>query len=223
MDCEFPYYGFSDPAIWGTFQWKERFPSDTELRAYFQHAADVWDLHRDVKLNTRITAAVYDESRARWTATTSEGDVFDCKWLIAATGTSFKQHIPDWPGREKFKGEIRHSAGWPEAGIELKGKRLAVIGAGSTGVQVVQEASKVCSHLTQFIRSPNFALPMRQRQVGLDEWYAYKAQIPHVFKACRQTRSGLPIEGLNKGVFEDDDQERRKQMEEAWTRGGFNW
>lgn len=193
------------------------------MRAYFQHVADVWNLHKDIKLNTKITQAAYSEDRARWLAESSEGEFFDCKWLIAATGTSFKQHIPQWPGREKFKGEIHHSAGWPQQGISLEGKRLAVIGAGSTGVQVVQEASKLCNHLTQFIRSPNFALPMRQRRIELDEWYAYKAQIPHVFNACRQTRSGLPILGLNKGVFDDDDHERRLRMEEAWKRGGFNW
>lgn len=185
--------------------------------------ANVWELHKDVKLNTRVVEAVYDEDRARWVARTSEGEVFDCKWLIAATGTSFRTHIPDWPGREKFKGAIHHSAAWPEQGIPLEGKRLAVIGAGSTGVQVVQEGSKVCAHLTQFIRTPNFALPMRQRAVGVDEWYAYKAQIPHVFNACRHTRTGLPIIGLNKGVFDESDQERRAHMEEAWKRGGFDW
>lgn len=143
--------------------------------------------------------------------------------MIAATGTSFKQHIPEWPGRGKFKGAIHHSAAWPAEGVPLEGKRLAVIGAGSTGVQVVQEGSKVCSNLTQFIRTPNYALPMRQRQISEDEWYANKAQVPHIFKACRDTRTGLPVIGLNKRVFDDSSDERRKNMEEAWMRGGFNW
>lgn len=223
VDCEFPYYGFSDPAIWTTFQWTERFPSDKELRSYFQHVANVWNLHDDIELSTRVTDARYQTELNRWALKTASSDtVWRCQWLIAATGTSFKQHIPEWPGRQLFKGVIHHSALWPEH-VELQGKKVAVIGAGSTGVQIVQEASKVSDQTTQFIRTPNYAIPMRQRQITEDEIYSYLPQMRHVFKACQNTHSGLPVEGTGIKVFDESSEQRRKRLEHGWKQGGFNW
>ena len=219
-----PYYGFSDPAVWGTWNWTERFPSDDQLRAYFQHVDGVWDLSQDVSFNTRISSAKFhDAEHPYWLLEDSNGQTYKAKWFIAATGTSFKSYIPDWKGVEKFKGQIYHSSQWPKEGIDLKGKRVAVIGAGSTGVQVVQEAAKVSSHVTEFIKTPNLALPMRQRQVTEDEIYMYKPQYPHVFAACRKTNAGLPFSGIGKGVFDVTADERETLWEEMWKRGGFNF
>jgi cation diffusion facilitator CzcD-associated flavoprotein CzcO len=142
---------------------------------------------------------------------------------VAATGTSFKQHIPEWKGREDFEGVLHHSSLWPQENVELAGKRVAVIGAGSTGVQVVQETSKVAASVTQFIRSPNLALPMGQRKITEDEIYANKAQFPHVFKALKHTSAGLPMEGLNSNTCDVDEKERLVKWDEEWKRGGFNW
>ena len=223
-----PYYGYSDPAIWGTFQWSERFPSHYELRDYFQHVAKVWDLHRDVVLRTRVYEARYEDGR--WRVKTAVGRTsepageWSCKWLIAATGTSFKPYTPTWSGMEKFKGSLHHSALWPEEPVDMSNKRVAVIGAGSTGVQVMQEAAKVASTCTQFIKTPNLAVPMRQRQVTEEEIYQNKAMFPHVFKACKGgTRTGLPITNSGRRVFDDDEETRHKLWEEQWKRGGFNW
>lgn len=155
--------------------------------------------------------------------TASDSDTtWECRWLIAATGTSFKQHIPEWPGRELFKGEIHHSALWPEH-VDIKDKRVAVIGAGSTGVQIVQEASKVTRQTTQFIRTPNFAIPMRQRQVSQDEIFSYLPQVGHVFKACRSTPTGLPVDRPVAKVFDHSPEQRQARFEYTWKLGGFNW
>jgi cation diffusion facilitator CzcD-associated flavoprotein CzcO len=227
VDCEFPYYGFSDPAVWSTFTWTERFPSDSELRQYFEHAADVWDLKRDMEFETTVKSCEYQEgvdgSDSHWIVKTSTGKGYKCKSLVAATGTSFKQHIPEWKGREDFEGVLHHSSLWPQENVELAGKRVAVIGAGSTGVQVVQETSKVAASVTQFIRSPNLALPMGQRKITEDEIYANKAQFPHVFKALKHTSAGLPMEGLNSNTCDVDEKERLAKWDEEWKRGGFNW
>lgn len=221
VDCEMPYYGFSDPEIWSTWSWTERFPSHYQLRAYFEHVANTWDLWKDIELRTRVTEARWVGNR--WHVKTEGGDEYVAKWLIAATGTSARPHTPQWKGMENFKGAMHHSALWPEEEVPLAGKRVAVIGAGSTGVQVVQEASKVASHLTQFIKSPNYALPMRQRQITVEEIYSQKALIPHVFKACRGTRTGLPIVNQGRKVFDDDDKKRHAVWDEQWKQGGFHW
>ena len=130
--------------------------------------------------------------------------------------------MPEWKGRGQFEGALHHSALWPED-LVLEGKNVAVIGAGSTGVQIVQEASKVSPKVTQFIRSPNFALPMRQRKITEEERHAYLPQMPHVFKACRSTHSGLPVQGLGLKVFDESAEKRNARLEYGWKLGGFNW
>ena len=175
----------------GTFNWTERYPGDTELRSYFQHVDKVWDLSKDISLRTRVVEARYQDNE--WHVKTSGGESYRSKWFVAATGTSARPYVPKWEGMEDFKGVIHHSSLWPEQPVEMGGKRVGIIGAGATAVQVMQEASKVASNVTEFIRTPNFAIPMKQRKVTEEEIYAQKALIPHIFRACRTTRTGLPI------------------------------
>ena len=160
--------------------------------------------------------ASYNEDAATWKVETEDDQTFCCRWLIAATGTSYKQYIPEWKGLSNFEGTIYHSAHWPEEPFPLEGKRVAVIGSGSTGLQVLQVTSKVCSHVTHFVRSPNIAIPMRQRSISEDEWHACKPQISHVFEGLRATRSGIPRLDVGEKSSET-------AMEEGWKRGGFYW
>lgn len=224
VDCEFPYYGFSDPAIWSTWNWPERFPDHITLQSYFKHVDDVWDLSKNVLFQTQVVAARFkDEKEPYWDVEAADGQVYKCTWFVPATGTSFKQYIPVWKGRESFKGIICHSSLWPQNGVDISGKRLAVIGAGATGVQLVQDGSKLASHVTQFIRTPNTAIPMRQRKISEEEIRCSRDKYGHVFKACRETGFGLPTQGLTYGTFDVSEEERNKIWEELWSRGGFNW
>jgi cation diffusion facilitator CzcD-associated flavoprotein CzcO len=129
-----PYYGYSDPAIWSTFVWTERYPSGFELRSYFQHVDSVWNLSKDISLHTRVVEARFRENG--WDVTTDNGDTYRSKWLIAAAGTSAKPYVPTWDGMKDFKGPIHHSSLWPEEPVDMAGKRVAVIGAGATAIQV---------------------------------------------------------------------------------------
>lgn len=101
----------------------------------------------------------------RWSVKTAEGDVYTAKWFVAATGTSFNPRIPEWKGMEIFKGVIQHSSLWPEEPLDMTGERVAVIGAGSIGVQVMQEAPNVTKAVTHFLTTPNYAIPIRQRAI----------------------------------------------------------
>ena len=184
---------------------------------------DVWDLSKDVLFNTRVTTATFNEGEEpHWLVETADGQTHRCKWLIPATGTSFKQYVPEWKGLNKFRGQIHHSSLWPE-GFDLNGKRVAVIGAGSTGVQVVQEGSKAAAQLTQFIRTPNIAIPMQQRKVSKEEIMSNRQVFPIVFESCRKHVAGLPYVLTGKKTFNVDDEERMRTWEELWKRGGFNW
>ena len=195
-------------------------PDDKELRRYFQHVDNVWGLSKDVSYNTQVIEARW--ANGLWSVKTADGRSYRCKWVLTATGTSFKPHSPIWKGADLFKGEMHHSARWPE-NLDLVDKRVAVIGAGSSGVQIMQEAGKVASHVTHYIRTPNMAVPMRQRYVSKDEIDHHKTEIPHVFKACRTTRSGLPVLNTGRATFDDSPEERESVFREQWHRGGFNW
>lgn len=214
VDHEMPWYGFSAPEIWNSWTWKERFPSQETLQSYFQHAATVWDLHRDIECDTKVISAIYDEKEAQWEVKTARGATYICKWLVSAIGTSSKPKFPTWKGLDKFEGEIYHSSDWPEKALSTSGKRMAVIGAGASGVQIMQEVVKSCSSVTHFIRSPNTALPMGQRRIQEDEIYAQKPLFPHIFKACRDTPNGLAILSTGKAVLDDSEEDRVALFEE---------
>lgn len=225
VDVEMPFYGYSDPAVWSTWTWTERFPAASELLRFFEHVDKVWDLSKDISLNVVVVGATLTkdaDGRPLWDVATASGHVYRARYLICGTGTSFKPYIPEFEGLETFKGAVHHSARWP-ADLDIAGKRIAVIGAGSTGVQVVQEGAKICHKVTQFIRSPNIALPMCQRDVTREEIYAYKPVYQHAFAACRTTYSGLPAVENGVGTFSVTAEKRREIWEEGWARGGFNW
>jgi len=171
-----------------------------------------------MKFETTVKSCEYrecvDGSGCHWLVKTSTGKQYKCKSLAAATDTCFKQHIPEWKGREIFQGVLHHSSLWPQEKVELAGKRVAIIRAGSTGIQVVQEASKVAANDMQLIRSPNLALLMRQLKVTEDEIYAHKAHMPHVFEAVRHNSFGLPIQGSTLKTFDVDEKERLARWDE---------
>lgn len=160
VDCELPYYGFSDPKIWGTWNWTERSPDHYQLRDYFDHVAQVWDLNQHRMFNTQVMETRWDEDEKKWL-------------------TKTKQHIPDFPGKDWYKEQFHLSALRPED-IKIDGKKLAVIGAGSSGVQIPQETAKARVQTTQFFRTPNIAVPMRQRQISEQEILSHKCLLPHV-------------------------------------------
>lgn len=104
VDSSIPHYEFSDPALWKTWTWNQRFPGSAELRAYFAHVADTWDLRKDTKFNTFVSAATWDDIEAKWTVNTKGGETFKVKYFLLNTGFAAKRYIPDWQGVDKFKG-----------------------------------------------------------------------------------------------------------------------
>ncbi|KIW86956.1 uncharacterized protein Z519_12421 [Cladophialophora bantiana CBS 173.52] len=169
VDSAIPLYEFSDPEIWREWSWSQRFPGSEELRNYFQFVAEKWDLRRDTYFDTRVTAAEWNDSNSRWLVTTADGKRFKVKQFLLNTGFAAKRHIPDWKGIEKFQGTWVHPSYWPKEEPDLQGKKVAVIGTGSTGVQLAQEISKVAGQFVLFQRTPNLALPMKQIEYVGDE------------------------------------------------------
>lgn len=222
VDSEIPFYQFSIPEVWRTWNWSERFPSGDELKTYFQYVDEKLDLSKDITYNANVVGAKYDGSTGKWTVKTESGQEATCKYLICATGSSFKAHYPDFKNLHSFQGQLIHSTRWPTV-ADTKGKRVAIVGSGATAVQCTQEIAKVAEHLTVYIRTASISLPMFQRPLGDLEQRVNKASYQRMFRYLRETKSGLGYDVQEGSVFSLTNEQREELWEELWSRGGFNF
>jgi cation diffusion facilitator CzcD-associated flavoprotein CzcO len=177
VDTAVPTYQLTSDEVWKDFDWTERFPTYSELRTYFKHLVKVWDLEPLIQLHTRVWGMQWDASAHEWRLKVSplnDDATIAARHVILCTGFGSKPYIPPLEGMEKFQGEFYHTGLWPQEGVNLAGKRVAIIGTGASGVQLIQETAKVASHLTVFQRTPNTALPMDNPAYGARENEAWK-------------------------------------------------
>lgn len=221
VDSSVPHYEFSDPELWRDWNWTERFPGSAELRDYFAYVAKKWELRKDTLFNTCISQCDWDEKTNRWTIQSKDGKRFSAQYLLLNTGFAAKRHTPDWKGIDQFQGNWIHPSYWPHEDPDLKGKKIAVIGTGSTGVQLAQELSKVASEFVLFQRSPNLALPMKQIK------YSPKSipedRYKEVYQGRHDSFSGFDFNFLPRNTFSDDPKSRLALYEDLWTHGDFHF
>jgi cation diffusion facilitator CzcD-associated flavoprotein CzcO len=222
VDSEWPYYQLNIPEVYRDWEFKEKFPGHKEIRAYCAHIDKVLDLRKDVQFNAHVVDTRWSSEDETWTIKTDQGHIATSKYLVLCTGLLHRRHVPDFPGIASYKGVIHHTGFWPED-MSVKGKKVAVIGAGATAVQVVQELAKEAEQLTVLMRRPSLCLPMGQRQITVEEQRGWKSYFDALFKAGRQSNAGFPGGAVDKGVFDVDDAERERHFENIWARGGFNY
>ncbi|KAJ3869097.1 cyclohexanone monooxygenase [Lentinula novae-zelandiae] len=223
VDSDHPLYQLSLPELWEDFIWKERYPGWRELNEYFQYIDRKLDVKRDVSFNTRVVAARFDQEINRWIVTTENGLVVRPRFLVLCVGFASKSYTPEFKGLERFEGICHHTAHWPQEGVELKNKRVGVVGTGASGVQVIQEVGPEVSHLTVFQRTPNMALPMRQKNLDEKSQEQQKALYPSMFRRSKQTGGGFPYERYPKTLFSATLEERLLHWENLWAQGGFHF
>ncbi|KAJ4301117.1 hypothetical protein N0V90_003207 [Kalmusia sp. IMI 367209] len=223
VDTSAPQYQFSDPNLWEDWNYSQRFPGSPEIRAYFDHVADKWDLRKDTKFDTYVESASWDGQASKWSISAANGVKYTAKFLILCTGCLTDQYIPKWKGIEKYKGIFVHSASWLHQEPDLKGKKVAIIGTGASAVQLIQELSEVVSQLTVFQRTPNTALPMCQ--INYDS--VNKPIPPDEVKTSldRRTTSfaGFDYNFLPRKTFDDTPEERLHVYEKLWQEGDFKY
>ncbi|MCW3008062.1 MAG: cyclohexanone monooxygenase [Solirubrobacterales bacterium] len=212
-------YSFS-PELEQEWSWTERFPSQAELRRYLDHVADRFDLRRDIQLQTRVTAAHYDEAAGRWTVQTERGDRVSAQFVVVAAGCLSTRNLPDIPGREDFAGTMLHTGDWPAGGVDFAGRRVGVIGTGSSGVQVIPLIAEQAERLFVFQRTPHFVVPARN--VPLDEQLLArtKADYPAHRQRLREGFFGFHLELNGQSALEVSPQERTAIYEARWAHGG---
>ena len=203
--------------------WKYKYPDYQELRDYFDHVEKQLDIKKDTAFNTRVVGAQYNNATHKWDIKTEDGRTAHARFFINAIGFAAKRHFPDWKGLDSFKGDMYHSSFWPQEGVDVKGKRVAVIGTGSTGIQIAQETSKEAASVTVFQRTPNLCLPMGQRKLTEQEQQDAKARYPDIYRHRLTTFAGFPFDFSEKNTFDDDEQQREAFFEQLWANAGFEF
>ncbi len=223
VDTHVPMYEFSSEDLWRDWTWTERFPAWDELRRYFRYVDQKLDLSRDIRFNTRVEAAEFDEGKQQWTVRSQDGCALQARFLVLCTGFAAKPYVPALKGLDRFKGAKHHTAWWPQNGLDLTAKRVGVIGTGASGVQVVQEAAALAAELTVFQRTPILALAMQQRALDEATQVEMKRDYPARFARRRESFGGFDFHASGKSALEVSPEERLAIYEASWAAGGFSF
>ncbi|MGQ0482378.1 MAG: flavin-containing monooxygenase [Pseudonocardia sp.] len=223
-DSESYFYSFSDRLSEDLLQewtWSERFAAQPEILTYLGHVADRYDLRKDIRFNTRVIGAEYDEATGRWAVRTDDGDQVTARFLISAVGCLSTTNLPDFPGRDGFGGDWYHTGAWPHDGVDFTGKRVAVIGTGATAVQAVPEIAEQATRLYVFQRTANFDIAGGNRPMDAEDGKRIKSHYREIWQTTRETGFGFPYDTPGRTARSVSDQERQRIFVEAWERGGF--
>jgi cyclohexanone monooxygenase len=191
-DIESMEYSYSfSPELEQEWNWSERYSPQPEILRYLQHVAERFDLRGDIRFDTRVTAAAWDEGAGQWQVDTDKGDRFSARYVVMATGCLSSPNKPEIPGLTEFAGDIFYTGLWPHEGVDFTGKRVAVIGTGSSGIQSIPVIAEQAAHLTVFQRTPNFTVPAHNRPLSDEEQAAVKARYRELRAAQRKSMGGF--------------------------------
>jgi cation diffusion facilitator CzcD-associated flavoprotein CzcO len=212
-------YSFSDE-LQQEWNWTEKYATQAEILRYLNWVADRLDLRRDIAFNTRVASAVFDEASLRWTVTTDRGQTLSARFCVMATGPLSDAMTPNFPGLESFAGEIYHTANWPHDAIDFTGKRVAVVGTGSSGIQSIPIIAEQAAHLYVFQRTPNYSIPAGNRPLSAEELDEIKAGYAERRRLSWRSGGGSPHITAPKPTLEYTPEERRAAFEKRWQLGG---
>ena len=222
-------YSYSfDPELADEWTWSEKYASQPEILRYAQHVAAKHDLRKDISLSTRVTGAVWNAATSRWHIATSCGSGSDsrteqvrAKFYVMATGCLSAPKEVDITGTERFAGDVYFTSRWPHEGIDLTGKRVGVIGTGSSAIQSIPIMAAQAAQITVFQRTPNFSIPAQNGPIPADKQAAIAAGREQYREAARWSGSGVSVEVSEVSALAVSDEIRLAHYERAWDRGGI--
>jgi len=221
-DVESVQYSYQfDDALQQDWNWTERYATQPEILAYANHVADRFDLRRHVNFNVRVKSAAFDEAAGRWVLETADGRRLSATYCIMATGCLSSPNLPDFEGLDTFAGERYHTGYWPKEPIDFTGKRVAIIGTGSSAVQSIPIIAAQARHLTVFQRTPNYAVPAHNRPLDADYAARVKAEYPVLRARAKQTLTGIDFDYSDRSALETSPQELTREYERRWQGGGL--
>ena len=223
-DTESHAYCFTfDKDLYLGWEWSERYPEQPEIMRYMNYAADTLDLKKDIQFNTKVTSADWEETGNRWLLRTEPGEQYTSTYLITAIGCLSAANVPNVPGRDDFKGDWYHTGLWPHAGVDFTGKRVGLIGTGSTGVQATPVIAAQAGYLTVFQRTPNYSVPARNKALTKEFKQEVKETADEIRFNMHQTTSGHPWGPEPRLAVETTPEERERIYQDAWDRGGLQF
>jgi len=223
-DSESFYYSYSfSEELEQEWEWSGKYPEQPEILDYLNHVADRFGLRRDIRLGTRIAEAAFDEGSGRWQVMTETGERVSAQFVLTAVGCLSAANLPDIPGIQDFEGDWYHTGEWPTEDVDFKGKRVGLIGTGSTGIQATPRIAAVAEHLTVFQRTPNFTVPARNIPFAAEAQAWIKANYAEIRKRTRESHAGFPYTPSERSALEVSDEERQEIYEQLWSEGGFKF
>jgi cation diffusion facilitator CzcD-associated flavoprotein CzcO len=203
------------------WDWQEHFSSQPEIERYLNYVVDKFDLRPHIRLGAKVTSAVYDECSTTWTVRASGGPESRARVFIAATGVLSIPYFPDVPGREDFRGVQVHTGLWPSTPVDLANKRVAVVGTGSSGVQLIPAIADEVASLTVYQRSANWCTPLNNRSITPEEQARLKAGFEELRDTLIRSRSGFLHLPHDRATFDDAKEVRLAFYEKLWNSPGF--
>ncbi len=215
-------YSFSED-LQQEWTWTERYAAQPEILRYINHVADRFDLRRDVQLSTRVTSAIFDEATSRWRVETDRGDRVSARFCIMATGCLSTAQVPRFPELETFQGQRYHTGHWPHEGVDFTGRRVGVIGTGSSAIQSIPIIAAQAAHLFVFQRTPNFSIPAHNAPLDRELERRVKAGYAEFRRQARESRIGFVVERSEASALAVTREQRRREYETRWSRGGLGF
>jgi acetone monooxygenase (methyl acetate-forming) len=213
-------YWFSHE-LYKAWQPSERFPAQPETERWLNWVADRMDLKKDIQFDTRVDQAHYNESTGRWDIVTHSGERIDAQYLVCCLGMLSAPLANRFPGQASFKGQIHHTALWPKEGVDLKGKRVAVVGIGATGIQVIQTIKSEVGSMTVFVRTPQYVIPMRNPKYSAEDWQRFGERFDELKQRVRGTFSGFDYDFDSAPWDSLKPEEREAVLERLWGDGSL--
>ena len=223
-DSESYVYCFSfDDDLLQEWNWSGKYPEQPEILSYLNHVADRFDLRSGIQFNTSVTAARFNDDTGLWEVETDQGDHVTAQYVVTAIGCISTGQIPQIPGLDSFEGEWHHTGAWPHEGVEFEGKRVAVIGTGSSGIQSIPVIARESEHLTVFQRTPQYTIPAQHGTVDQAFLKEVKANYRQILDEAKHTAAGFPYDASETSALEVSDEERQETYERLWEKGGFHF
>jgi cation diffusion facilitator CzcD-associated flavoprotein CzcO len=223
-DSEYSYYSFSfSKEVRDEWTWSERYPAGPEVLRYLNFVADRLDLRKDIHLNTRVESAVYDELENVWRVNILGGGTLTAKYLVSGMGVLSQAIFPSIPGTGSFKGQKYHTAHWPRDGVDLKGKRVGLIGLGASGIQVVPTIAPEVDEFFVFQRTPNFIVETSNDKVSASEMQHVREHYDEIFEKAANHPFGVAMDFAEYSAVDVTPEERERIFESKWNEGGFHF
>lgn len=216
------HYSFSfSEEVQQEWTWSEKYAGQAEILDYLRFVANKLDLKDDITFETRVISSDFDERTNRWTIKTDRGHTVICKYYISGVGTLSTAAIPNYPGKDSFKGEVYATSRWPHEGVNFTGKTVGIIGTGASAIQAIPLIAEQARHLTVFQRTPNYATPLQNGPMEEAEANAIKANYGPLRNEARAALAGVPFPNMRESIFNDTPEQVQQHLEDCWNDGGF--